>query len=82
MHYPIVMQQGNSIYSFFLNIHTYRQTDTHSLLFIRKKISTSSCIHYIVLDKKYYNYERQSNLERKHMWSILRHYPRSEWSNS
>jgi hypothetical protein len=35
-HYPIVMQQGNNIYSFFLNIHTYRQTDTHSLLFIRE----------------------------------------------
>jgi hypothetical protein len=34
-HYPIVMQQGNNTYSFLLNIHTYRQTDTLSLLFIR-----------------------------------------------
>jgi hypothetical protein len=34
-HYPIVMQQGNIIYSFFLNIH--RQTDRHTFAFIYKE---------------------------------------------
>jgi hypothetical protein len=31
-HYPIVMQQGNNIYSFFLNVHT----DRHTFAFIYK----------------------------------------------
>jgi hypothetical protein len=46
-HYPIVMQQGNNIYSFFLE-HTYIHTDRHTFAFIYKNIIVSSILSVFV----------------------------------
>jgi hypothetical protein len=51
-HYPIVMKQGNNIYSFFskyIHTHTHKQTDRHTFAFIYKKEEEEDYIYNLLI---------------------------------